>query len=48
MFSVEPGTLYRFQLEVFDPSTGQTLSFSSPVQVNVPSGKWQKTQFSVA
>ena len=39
MFGVEPGTSYRFQMRVFDPSTGQRSSFSSPVDVNVPSGK---------
>ena len=48
MFSVEPGTLYRFQMTVFDPSTGQRSSFSSPVDVIVPPGKCQKTQFSSA
>ena len=48
MFSVEPGTLYRFQMRVFDISTKQWSSNSSPVDVNVPSGKWQKTQFTIS
>ena len=39
MFDVEPGTLYRFQMRAFDLSTRQWTSFSSPVKVNVPSGK---------
>ena len=47
MFGVEPGTLYQFLMGIFDISTGQELSYSSPVDVNVPSGKWQKTQFSI-
>ena len=47
-FGVEPGTSYRFEVRAVDRSTGQPSSYSSSVNVNVPSGKWQGWQLSVA
>ena len=38
-FAVEPATSYRFVVRALDLITGQRSSFSSPVNVNVPSGK---------